>query len=663
MKTSVEDIDFKVYNLSNLTKKNKKKVSKEKVRPFLIDQDTTESMRLLQVCNDYWSSLQDFRDRRERSRKYLRGDQWHERMVDPDDPTKTITEEDYIKDQGKIPFKQNIIRQLVKNVIGQYRTNPTKSMVITRNRESQEEGEMMSQVLRAALDLNRISKLDTRNWEEFMLSGAAEQKIGYKFWQDRDQEDLYCENINPNRMFFNTDVSDVRLLDLNLIGEVRDVDVDDIISAFARNEAEAEIIRGWYQHRDRDNTTAQYDGLTPNRVENLDFLISSDDKARLIEVWELRSKFKTYYHDYMTAEVGFTERTDEELNQINQARIVMGLEQGMVEEEIPLIEFWQKNDRFWYVKFLTPFGNCLYQGETPYDHKSHPYSLLLYPLLDGEVWGMVEDIIDQQRYINRLISLMDFIMGSSAKGVLMVPEDAIPDEMSIEDFADEWTKFNGVIKYKAKPGVPAPTQVSTRTSNIGAMDMLSLQMKLVQDIAGVSGAIQGQTPKSGTPSSLYAQEAQNSSINIKDYMDEYAEYKRDRDLKALKVILQYYTDKRTITVPGAKRAFVNYDPEKINDLEFDVVVTQSTDTPVYRQLIDDTLFRLLEAQMIDIKMYLDNSSLPFADKLLSDIKLREEGMQEQQQIPPELLEQMAAAGGEIPQDQNTQALMEQLISK
>lgn len=154
----MKEIDFKTYNLSNLTKK-KKKINKQKVREYLLNQDTTDNMRLLQICNDYWSSLQDFRDRRERSRKYLRGDQWHEEMTDPDDSTSTITEEDYIKNQGKIPFKQNIIRQLVKNLLGQYRSNPTQSMVITRNREDQMEGEMMSQVLRAAKDLNRCSNL------------------------------------------------------------------------------------------------------------------------------------------------------------------------------------------------------------------------------------------------------------------------------------------------------------------------------------------------------------------------------------------------------------------------------------------------------------------------------------------------------------------------
>ena len=86
------------------------------------------------------------------------------------------------------------------------------------------------------------------------------------------------------------------------------------------------------------------------------------------------------------------------------------------------------------------------------------------------------------------------------------------------------------------------------------------------------------------------------------------------------------------------------------------------DTPVYRQLVDDSLFELLKANLIDIKMYLENSSLPFADKLLNDINQREKEMMQQQQMPAQLLEQLAQAGNQIPQDQNSQVLLNKLLN-
>ena len=177
--------------------------------------------------------------------------------------------------------------------------------------------------------------------------------------------------------------------------------------------------------------------------------------------------------------------------------------------------------------------------------------------------------------------------------------------------------------------------------------MLNTQMKLIQDISGVHEALQGQTPKSGTPSSLYAQQAQYSITNLKEYMEFFAFYKEQRDLKILKVLRQYYTDRRYMTagsVASDPEKMV-YDPERVRNLEVELKVSPSTDTPVYRQVIDDMLFQLLQAQMIDITMFLENSSLPFAERLLEQIRQRQQDMAQQGGIP---------AGGAITPDMMAQ---------
>ena len=76
-----------------------------------------------------------------------------------------------------------------------------------------------------------------------------------------------------------------------------------------------------------------------------------------------------------------------------------------------------------------------------------------------------------------------------------------------------------------------------------------------------------------------------------------------------------------------------YDPERVRNLEIELKVAPSMDTPVYRQIIDDMLFQLLQGQMIDIGMFLENSSLPFADRLLEQIRQRQQQMAQQGAIP------------------------------
>ena len=118
-----------------------------------------------------------------------------------------------------------------------------------------------------------------------------------------------------------------------------------------------------------------------------------------------------------------------------------------------------------------------------------------------------------------------------------------------------------------------------------------MQMSLFQDTSGIYGAIQGKEAPSGTPASLYAQQAQNASINTMEQMAYFENFIQARNFKVLKVLTQYYQDKRYLAISGRtiSESSKLYDPDLVRNLDFDVVVTQGTDTPVYRQLIDSTL--------------------------------------------------------------------------
>jgi len=223
-----------------------------------------------------------------------------------------------------------------------------------------------------------------------------------------------------------------------------------------------------------------------------------------------------------------------------------------------------------------------------------------------------------------------------------------PNAYTPNDFAREWTRFNEVIKYVPKAHGKIPEQISANSTGIGLNEMIALEMNIIQGISGVHDAIQGKSAVSGKPAALYAQEAQNASLNTLDYMSTFRYYKQKRDMKALKVIVQYYNEKRYLAVNGRT---INedtklYDPELVRDLDFDVVVTQGMDTPVYRQLIDETLFKLLEGQLIDLEMFLEHTSLPFADKLLAAVRQRKEAMAQSGLpggMPEELLSQISGS--------------------
>jgi len=639
-------IDSYLYSADYLVpdREEKKKSTKGAISKLNTDPDrTVENQRLLERCSEYWSSLDDFRSRRERARRYERGDQWFEQIQNDDG--EWITEEELILSENRLALKQNVIRQLVKNLLGQYRTSPAQSVVNSRTREDASLSEMMTNALQAAKDLNLSTEVDAQQFHEHLLSGMMVGKVGFQPWKELDRNDITIDNINVNRVFYNTDVLDIRTKDLNMIGEIIDTDLDKIISTFARSEEDAEWLKEEYSAHRGANAVRQ-DALTADALDSLDFYNPQETKCRLYEIWYLRSEWRLWVHDYAEGSyksypLEYKPLLDQEMqNRIDQAEI-----NGIAPDQVVGMEIEKKYEQFWYVKFLTPTGSLLYEGETPYLHQSHPYTLNLYPLLDGEVWGIVEDVIDQQRYINRLMSLLDYIMGTQAKGLLAIPEEAVPEGMKPEDYADEWTKVGGIILYKSKGGIPAPQIISSNSSNIGASEILGIQMQLVNELTGQNPAIQGQQGPSGTPASKYAMEAQNSSMNNRDLMDNFYSWIQRRDNKILQTIMQFYNEKIYLGVSGKSYSEEAkwYDPEAIKGISFMVNVSQSQDTPVFRQMIDDTLMKLMEMNAIDAKMFLENSSMPFSDKILDAIGKREEEMTERGGM--DALDQEAQQGG------------------
>ena len=579
-----------------------------------------------------WEEIDPFRHKRKRNRNYTYGKQWNDLIKLPDG--RVMSEEEYIRQQGKVPLKNNLIRQMVKSVLGQFRNNQTQPVCVARDREEQNLGELMSAAVQYAYQHNRLQELDSRTMEEFLISGICFQKIGYGF--RRGKSDVWVDEVNPNRIFFNA-MEDSRHWDCTLIGELHDMPIAEVISRFSFGSRERAVqLRQIYTEADNDTVRHNFENLTTRAIDRLDFYMpSSPELCRVIEVWKLESQEVLNCHDFRSGEyynlpVSEAEAVEKE----NKARRQAARQAGIPDEAVALIETEWGVTQTWRYRFFSPLGDLLDEGDTPYWHGEHPYVFKLYPLIDGEVHAFVEDVIDQQRYINRLITMIDFIMGSSAKGVLLFPEDQIPDGMTIDDIADEWTKYNGIILFRPRPGSPMPQQIAVNATQVGAYEMLSLQMRLFEDISGVHGAMQGKAAPAGTPSSLYSQQIQYSSTNLLDLFESFKTFRENRDIKIMKTIQQFYTDSRYRTIAGNScgKDASTYTPEEVRYTEFDLSIAETLSTPALRMASNEFLMELFRGGKISLEMLLQNGAFPFADKLLQSLKQSQtEQMQAQAQ--------------------------------
>lgn len=596
---------------------------------------------VLAMAQTYWSNMDDFRRERERNKRYTYGDQW--------DDTITVdgcrmTEGEYIQKQGNVPLKNNLIRRLVRNVIGVYRSQSKEPVCNARDRDEQKLGETMSTVLQYNMQLNRMNELYARTMEEYMVGAFVVHRKWYG-WRN-DKLDCWTDYVNPNRFFVDTNMRDFRGWDVTCCGEIHDISFGDLLGQFAQTPSDYERLANIYRAANnmRGFVSARASFGVSTHRKDIDFLLNTDESlCRVIEVWRKETKPRYRCHDYNNGDVFKIDVNDKKalVDDVNQQRLEQGLSLGMAKEDIPLVKAEWFVDSYWYYYYLTPFGDILAEGETPYAHKSHPYVFKAYPFIDGEIHSFVSDVIDQQRYANRLVTMYDWIMRASAKGVLLVPDECLGDQ-SPEDFADAWTRFNGVVLYHAKPGVPAPTQVANNSTNIGISELLNLQLKFFEDISGVHGALQGRQGTTGTSGTLYAQQAQNATTSLLDLLDSFSQFVVDAAYKDVKNIQQFYDQKRTFNIAGRQATQIEYDPEKIRDTEFDLSIVESTATPVYRQIANDYLVQFWQSGQITLQQLLEVGDFTFADQLLQSIKSQQQQMQQGQTpegVPPELMQQ------------------------
>lgn len=586
---------------------------------------------LLMEAQYYWNQMEDFRRDRERNKRYTYGNQWDDTIcVDG----KTMSEEEYITSQGNVPLKNNLIRRLVRAVLGVYRSQAKEPTCISRDRQEQKLGEVMSTVLQCNMQLNRMNEINARSMEEFLISGFIVHRKSFG-WRN-GKEDCWTDYVQPNNFFIDNNMRDFRGWDIGVVGEVHDISFGQLLEQFAKTPSEVSRLREIYRYAEnREYITSNAERFGYSRLQNYDFLFTSEQgRCRVIEVWRKEQKPRYRCHDYQNGSIFKVNEEDylTEVQAVNEERLAMAKEVGMPEEEVPLIKAEWFMDDYWYYYYLSPFGDILDEGESPYEHKSHPYVFKAYPFIDGEIHSFVSDVIDQQRYTNRLITMYDWIMRASAKGVLLMPEDCLPDGVSMEDIADNWARFNGIIMYKPSKSGNIPQQVANNSTNIGISDLLSMQLKFFEEISGVTGALQGKQGYSGQSAALYNQQTQNATTSLLDLLDSFSGFIIDGAYKDVKNIQQFYDEKKVYNIAGKNMAEIVYDPNTMRDVEFDLSIVESTQTPAYRQLANDILLQLWQAQAISVEQLLEHGEFPFADELLQSIKSQKEQM-ERGQMP------------------------------
>lgn len=632
----------KLLTLSNVMPQHNKYDS---VKARKRRQEHNTDYELLTRCRNAWNNLSGVRETRARTMRYCTGDQWSDIIrVYKKGYWQEMTEREYMERRNQTPMSNNIMVSILETITGLYAKQGTEPVCFARDNDSRQLSDMMSATMQCNWQNTYMQDLLNHAIKDYLQGG---QMFARESWEYRDlgMPDSWTDLMEPDHMFFECG-SDPRHNDISLIGVLQDVSIEDLYNKFAKEKYNLTIdkLNAIFDIQEPYSHNGGYEFNEEKSLDNLSFDYSNKGKhyVRVIEVWTTETKPRLQCFDPIATSGNnayFRIDADDEamiakLKSDNEKRKQQYDEMGVPEDERAYITSEPIADKYWYYTFMAPDGTILCQGETPYDHKSHPFTMKLYPYINGEIHPFMANVIDQQRYINRLIVMNDMALRSSFKGFKMIPTTVL-NGMSPEEFMENAIEYDGWIFYTPKPQLPnvKPEIITSNAVNIGTNELLQIELNLIREVTNVSGALQGKTPSAGTSAARYSQESQNATTSLYTILSDMDVFTERLATKKCMTIQQFYDDGRKIYDKDNLNVY-RYDRLSARDIHFKISIKNAAATAAYNTLQNDELKELLQMGAINLVQYLQNVNKPYADKLLASVQEQQaqlEAMYQQQQ--------------------------------
>lgn len=603
---------------------------KERER-LLHDDQKKFNLPLLTRAEAAWMAQAETRKEWLRNLRYVRGDQWSD-YVEDENGERVLERNRIAARTGGVALQNNHLIKIVNTLMGIYSRSATMPVCFARQDNADAKSQMMTRALQTNWDNNEMKDLLESEFFQMIVGGTS---IVKEVWAEQNGiDDSYTYKVDLGHAFWEAEGTDPRHWDISMIGEFRDYTIGELAATFAESEYDYNQLLEIY--KPYLNQLATIHKTRNDYSEGSWKYPMTTNLCRVYEIWTKEHKPGIRCKDIMNTEQPLYHIDPRDLPNIqaeNERRIALGREQGIADDDIPLIEYKGKGlgykiYEYWHYWALTPDGRILVDYDSPFEHGSHPYTIKMHLYANGRTTPFISCIIDQQRYINRLITLNDLLINSSIKNLKMIPKDLIPKGMSMREFAQQAVELDNWVFYEPQNRMTnaEPKVITQNATNIGIHELLQVQLSSINDITNVHGALQGKAPNAGTSAQLYLMESQNATTSIATLLNKFSRFENNVARKKMKTIHQYYQEPRNISVEQSSGyvMFQTYDPKAVRDIDFDVKISEAAETPVSRMFTNKQLEEWAAAGWIDLHDVLTYGYYPNLEELKQRIAASKE---------------------------------------
>lgn len=543
-----------------------------------------------------------------------------------------------LEDRGQAPIAYNVIAQTVNWVIGSEKRGRTDFKILPRGKEDAKPAEVKTSYFKYVSDLNRTPFNRSRSFEDTVKVGVG--WIETSVPDDEDDEPTGDRYESWRNMLWDSASTAMDTSDMRYQFRSKWVDEDVAIAMFPDC---AQKIRDSMSSVSSFGTSTIIDGDDAMDGAEADrelfggtgpIYMYKRNRVRLVEVW---------YRDpqEVTKIKGGSFKGD--IYDENDPRHVEAVQNGNG-------KLYKKVIMRVRVMFMT-MNHPLYDGPSPFRHNR----LKFIPIWgyrrgrDNLPYGIIRGLRDIQDDINKRASKALYILSSNK---VIMDEGALPDDMTIDEFAEEVARPDAIIVKKAGKAMELSVDRELAPAHL---ELMARNISMIQQVGGVTDEQMGKQTNATSGVAVKARQEQGSLTTSK-FFDNLRFAVQQHGEITLSLIEQFVTEEKEFRITnerGTPQYITMNDGLPENDIaraKADFVISESDWRATMRQAALDQLMDLLvklppQVAMTMLDLVVEEMDIPNREEIAKRIRAVT-GMRDPdatEMTPEEMQKQQAAA--------------------
>lgn len=268
---------------------------------------------------------------------------------------------------------------------------------------------------------------------------------------------------------------------------------------------------------------------------------------------------------------------------------------------------------------ILDWGQCEYQQENHLEPFSvrPPYHVYFWAYMDGEVISPIDDAIDPQRFINRIMSVNENLFNNAGGRNIVYDKDGVDAQEGEQDLKRKIMKSEPIGIRTRGLGITNTigSYDSTPTGSMaGMLEIINFMQMGITDVTGINPEMQGRTTGQDQLVGVTEMLIQRGALLQQPF---YNAIKRVF-LSAYQAIATvgkriYLDNEHKMIIPlGDKGVRVLRITKEMENEDFAAFIEEDANSPLLKQTANNMLTTFLQLQLIDRKMFamLYNRSTP-----------------------------------------------------